>query len=408
MATLSAAEAPAPRHLLRGCLLVVAVPLLVWFSLWLLLPSPLLHTWPVGPADPLPVSADGQFYGIERGRIEVKHIGTDDLAGYSSLELRHVGDGAEVGTFGTWGAVNLAISPDGQLLATGSVDETVQVWRVRDGALLQTMQQTTFFSPDQMKGLAFSPDSQWLASGGDDGTVNLWRVSDGARLHTFHEQGRVSRVAFSPDSRFLAYSLITQPTVAIIRRVDDGTLLRRLLIAKYNTATSVAFSPDGQFLAVGVQADTGGQVHVWRAFSSEAQPAHTFSTRDWIFAVAFSPDGQFLAAGGGVSGTDFDFIGINRFWPQRKPITIWRFGDTWSDWPVQTIASPHGYIKDLAFTPDSQQLVASGGYVQGGGAVALFQVSPGRARWNWLVPASAVAALSGVVWHWRRERRTSS
>jgi WD40 repeat protein len=388
-----------PRRLLNGCLVVVAAPLLVWCSLWLLL-NPLHHSWPVGPEDPLPLSPDGQFYAVSSGRTQTKHIGKYNLSGHTTLELRHIENNTLVGTFPAWAVNTITVSADHRLLATSSWDQTVQVWQVRDGVSLHTWQQAPFLSPQQIEGLAFSPNGQLVASGGDDGTVQLRRVSDGTQLHTFREQGRVSEVAFSPDSRFLAYSLADN-TVALIRRVDDGTVVRSVSIGRLGNATSVAFSPDGQFLAVGVQVDTGGQVQVWRTVGSDPQPEHTFYTLDWVFAVAFSPDGQLLAAGGGVSGSGSP-LGDWQILPPRKPITIWRVGDDWSDRPAQTISSPQGHIKDLAFTSDSQRLVSSGGYAGGGGSVAVFQVAPGSALWGWLVPVSAVAALVWVVWRWRR------
>jgi WD40 repeat protein len=391
------------RRLTKGCLLVVAVPLLVWFSLWLLLPNPLLQVWPVGPESPLPVSADGQLYGVPSGRGKTKQLRNFDVSGRTTLMLRQVADGAVVGTFGAWGVNNIAVSADRRLLATSSWDQTVQIWQMRDGALLRTMQHTQFFGPDDIDGLAFSPDNQWLASGGDDGVIRVWRVGDGAALQTFQVEGYVKEVAFSPDRQFLAAAIKGNKNSLTLWQVSDWKVFRRLDLG-YTGPTSLAFSPDGRFLAAGFQVDTGGQVQVWRAFGSDPQPEHTFYSLHWVFAVVFSPDGQLLAAGGGADGSGSP-IGSWRILPPHKPITIWRVGGAWSDWPVQTLSSPQGYIKDLAFTSDSQQLVSSGGFSEGGGSIALFTVAPGRALWDWLVPISAVAALAWVVWQWRRGRR---
>jgi WD40 repeat protein len=44
-----------------------------------------------------------------------------------------------------------------------------------------------------------------LASGSADTTVNLWRVSDGARWHTIRDHGgAVNAVALTPDTKLLA------------------------------------------------------------------------------------------------------------------------------------------------------------------------------------------------------------
>lgn len=65
----------------------------------------------------------------------------------------------------------MVFSPDGTLLAL-SFDNTIQIWNVADKKLLSTVSE----SLKEIKTLAFSSDGQFLASGADNGTVELWRV----------------------------------------------------------------------------------------------------------------------------------------------------------------------------------------------------------------------------------------
>ena len=65
-----------------------------------------------------------------------------------------------------------AFSPDGQLLATGSADVAIRLWRLRDSEQVAEVMEHTA----GVWNIAFSPDGQRLASGSLDGTVRLWRV----------------------------------------------------------------------------------------------------------------------------------------------------------------------------------------------------------------------------------------
>jgi WD40 repeat protein len=70
-------------------------------------------------------------------------------------------------------ASSLAYSPDGALLATGSYDGSLRLWRASDGQLLHSL--PAHFAP--VTGLAFSPGGALLASGSEDGSLFLWQVS---------------------------------------------------------------------------------------------------------------------------------------------------------------------------------------------------------------------------------------
>jgi WD40 repeat protein len=67
----------------------------------------------------------------------------------------------------------VALSPDGSLLATGSSDRTVRLWRASTGRLLAVLGG----HEDRISALAFRPDGLQLASASHDDTARLWTLA---------------------------------------------------------------------------------------------------------------------------------------------------------------------------------------------------------------------------------------
>ncbi|MFQ5923551.1 MAG: WD40 repeat domain-containing protein [Anaerolineales bacterium] len=72
------------------------------------------------------------------------------------------------------GMASVAYSPDGDMLASGGFDNTVQLWDSSTGDLLRMLEGHVGW----VESVAFSPDGRLLASAGsdDDGTLRLWGV----------------------------------------------------------------------------------------------------------------------------------------------------------------------------------------------------------------------------------------
>ncbi len=71
----------------------------------------------------------------------------------------------------------MALSPQGNVIAVGHQDGTVEVRRLAGG------EPHFFFGHEAMViGLAFSPDGTLLATGSQDGSVRVWTVPDMSKL----------------------------------------------------------------------------------------------------------------------------------------------------------------------------------------------------------------------------------
>ncbi|PMB19415.1 hypothetical protein CEN45_19170 [Fischerella thermalis CCMEE 5198] len=73
----------------------------------------------------------------------------------------------------TFRVSDVAFSSDSQLIVTGSSDATLKFWN-RDGQLLTTLEE----HKDRVMSVSFSPDGQTLASTSVDGAVKLWSFKD--------------------------------------------------------------------------------------------------------------------------------------------------------------------------------------------------------------------------------------
>lgn len=266
------------------------------------------------------------------------------------LVVGTMGDGAQLlsfpggkllRTFDEGFVFRLALSPDGQLLATRSPDNrSLKLWRVSDGRLLQTLQQNVVwameieFSPkgdvlavaeenkvslfsvnningrpnlhlihtlDTDKsdilayGLSFSPDGQTLAVGGAD-KVGLWSIPDGKLFHTFPGHG--ISIAFSPDGQWVAVPDSVHSNNINLWRVSDGTRIRTLTEdaapADFRQVHSLAVSPDGSALATG---NIDNKVRIWRTANGSLTETLDLGSNDTGESIVFSPDGHTLVVG---------------------------------------------------------------------------------------------------------------
>jgi RNA polymerase sigma factor (sigma-70 family) len=227
------------------------------------------------------------------------------LPDQSAAVLYHVPSGKErcrvaIGEGGTKKAT-LFFSPDQQLLASYAPSGSLAIHDATTGKLVRKLELLDSIQTPQdganamLRGAAFSPDSRMLALDYGDGLIRLVEVASGkVRLSqgkqyavgpeammpggetTSYHYGKQwsgeagsSTVAFSPDSRLIAYAALDN--ALHIFGVATGQPLARF-DGHTGLLGAVAFAPDGRSVAT-TSNDTTALIWDVRGFSVKAGPA---------------------------------------------------------------------------------------------------------------------------------------
>jgi WD40 repeat protein len=98
------------------------------------------------------------------------------------------------------GALSVAFSPGGDLIASGGQDNSIVLWDAVTGE--ETAHLLNHIYP--VDGVLFSPDGALLASGDVSGMVRLWDVTTRTERAVFQSRGSQASMIFSEDGSILA------------------------------------------------------------------------------------------------------------------------------------------------------------------------------------------------------------
>ncbi|WP_016953798.1 CHAT domain-containing protein [Anabaena sp. PCC 7108] len=248
----------------------------------------------------------------------------------------------------------ISFSPDGKLIATASSDKTVKLWHLEcvsiknnncqkiNVNLLKTLDKKHNGHNDWVTDVSFSPDGNTLATASKDSTIKIWS-RDGVFQKTIPAKTNISNksdksekngfwsVSFSPDGTVIA-AAHDDKTIKLFNK--DGTLLKTL-IGHTNRVRHVSFSHDGKLIASGSDDKTA---IIWQR---DGKLLKTLTGHEGnVNRVRFSPDGKSIAT---VSDGD------------NENVKLWAIDGTL----LTTFNGHRDRVKDVSFSPDGKILATA-------------------------------------------------
>ncbi len=197
----------------------------------------------------------------------------------------------DVLTHSNTGVFGLAFSPDGKMLASGSVGRPphndLKLWDAESRELKTSFSGHT----DHIRHVTFSPDSKMLATGSSDKTVRTWDVETGKeKAVVVREESLIKAVHFSKDGKTLGVA-----TYQKVRLFDTATGKEKSAINIHPSGYGHCFNPTVELMAF---APDHYYIHLVDTSTGKTKILLT-GLKGATRAMHFSADGKWLASNSG-------------------------------------------------------------------------------------------------------------
>ncbi len=243
-------------------------------------------------------------------------------------------------------AWDVAFSPDGRFVLTGSRDRKARLW----DALTCELHIPPMEHPWPVWSVTFSPDGRSILSGcgSEDGRLGegrIWDIASRSHIATLLVGNRVEYAAFDCSGKHI---LTRGPHKAQLWKMPPSgkeTVLSPIELLHPDRVLAALFSPDGRSV---LTCGSDGTARLWDSATGQSQ-GEPMQNHGRVATAAFRPDGRVFAVGVTLVNVEGKPTGAEiRFW---ETATGKQLGPTLP----QT-----GPLKCLAFSPDGRMLLAGG------------------------------------------------
>ena len=185
-------------------------------------------------------TAEARWRTAQRGPVEMVPLWRAQLAG---------------------GVEQVALSPDGKLVAVALTDHAVHLLDAANAREVRTLEA----QDAPISALAFSADGQTLVTAAEDRSLIAWGLQAGEKVARLSSDARVRDAAFSPDGALLAIATV-EGYVRLFTTEDWSPAAR--LDGHEGAVTSVAFSADSSTL---LSSGDDGTIRAWTPLGADAK-----------------------------------------------------------------------------------------------------------------------------------------